>query len=232
MFLSQLILNPRDRQVRFDSARPYEMHRTLLNGGFDGIPKADIGRVLFRVDVDRFGGSPVVLVQSEREPAWGHLPAEYLREEAKCKPLELVVVAGQRLRFRLRANPTKRVAAKNERLGSLMVGKRVGLLTEADQIAWLIRKGVEGGFTIPGEWVPATHPEGGGSVRLPNFRVDAIPEGRDRNDKAGHTAGAFVAVRYEGVLKVTDSARFIATVHAGVGSAKGYGYGLLSVGPA
>jgi CRISPR system Cascade subunit CasE len=61
--------------------------------------------------------------------------------------------------------------------------------------------------------------------------VEVIPEGRDRNGKPGH-AGEFLAVRFEGVLAVTDPEVFRATVAAGIGSGKAFGFGLLSVGPA
>jgi CRISPR system Cascade subunit CasE len=121
-----------------------------------------------------------------------------------------------------------------------MVGKRVGLLTEADRVRWLLRKGELGGFRVPGEWASTTDPQKRSAIWspdfrvdewFPNFRVDAIPEGRVGNDKPG-ADGGFVAVRFEGVLEVTDPAAFAVTVASGVGSAKGYGFGLLSVAPA
>ncbi len=232
MFLSKLLPNLRNPLVRRDLSSLYEMHRTLLSGGFDGVSKADLGRVLFRTDTDRYGGNPVVLVQSEREPSWGNLPANYLIARAQSKPFDLVVSTGQKLRFRLRANPTKRIASKNEVLGSVMLGKRIGLTTETERIRWLLRKGDDGGFRIPGKWVDANDPETGDAIQLPNFRVDVIPEGRDWNDKAGCRDGRFLAVRFEGVLEVSNVEKFRAAIVAGIGSAKGYGFGLLSVGPA
>jgi CRISPR system Cascade subunit CasE len=39
-------------------------------------------------------------------------------------------------------------------------------------------------------------------------------------------------VRYEGILQVTDCARFLAALAAGIGPAKGFGFGLLSVAKA
>jgi CRISPR system Cascade subunit CasE len=227
MFLSKLVLNLRNPQVRIDLARPYEMHRTLWRA----FPKGEPGRVLFRVDSHRRGGSPTMLVQSEHDPIWGELPSNYFLRPAESKRLELNVVTGQRLRFRLRANPTKRVASKNERLGSVIAGKRVGLATEREQIAWLLRKGQDGGFSIPGEWVEEKHTETCQLIPLPNFRVDVTSEGRDRNGKPGYD-GEFIAVRFEGILKVTDSEKFRETVFAGIGSGKSFGFGLLSLAPA
>ena len=82
-----------------------------------------------------------------------------------------------------------------------------------------------GGFRIPGRWQ-----EGAGG-RHPNFRVDVVPEGAVWCGKAGHRDGRFVAVRFEGVLEVTDPTAFCKTVENGIGSGKGFGFGLLSVAP-
>jgi CRISPR system Cascade subunit CasE len=226
MFLSKLVLNVRNRQARYDLARPYELHRTLMNGY--AYPRVqDRCDLLFRVDSTRIGSS-TVLVQTRDMPDWSGLPADYLIQRADFKPLDVMIPAGGRLRFRLRANPTKRVAEKNKALGGVMAGKRVGVLSETEQIRWLLRKGEVGGFRIPGAWVDAKHPQTGEPIQLPNFRVDVVPEGRDRNGKPGHE-GVFIAVRFEGVLEVTDRDQLQKTVSEGVGSAKAFGFGLLSL---
>jgi CRISPR system Cascade subunit CasE len=232
MFLSRMILNVRSPRARVDLAQPYQMHRTVWNCHptlrRDPVTGEFLDRLLFRVDAD--SGPPILLVQSEVVPDWQSLPVGYSSSAPAWKPLDVTFTAGQRLRFRLRANTTKRVAAKNPRLGGTMVGKRVALPTEADQIRWLLRKGEAGGFRVPGEWVAAKHPETGESTELPNFRVDAIPEGRVCNVKGG--VGTLAAVRFEGILVVTDPDRFREALFAGIGPAKGLGFGLLSVAPA
>ena len=122
MFLSKLILNVRHSGVRRDLAMPYEMHKTILCKGFDGIDKAAIGRVLFRVDVSEHG-PPMLLVQSMREPDWSKLAEGYLKCDAECKVYDPHFEVGQRLRFRLRANPTFKVSSKNEKLGEKHAGE-------------------------------------------------------------------------------------------------------------
>jgi CRISPR system Cascade subunit CasE len=228
MFLSKLVLNLRCSQARRDLVRVYELHRTLMNG-YPYSRVRDRCDLLFRVEPSRTG-PPVVLVQTRDAPDWSRLPAGYLLRRADSKPLELPVAAGQRLRFRLRANPTKRVAAKDERLGGVMAGKRVGLADVVEQVRWLLRKAEAGGFRIPGEWVDARRPETGEPVQVPNFRVDVVPDGRDRNGKPGH-AGEFLTVRFDGLLVVTNPEAFRATVAAGIGSGKAFGFGLLSLAP-
>src|SRR6516225_8043246 len=207
MFLSKLCLNLRDPEVRRQVGQPYEMHRTLCSSGFRHLNKEELGRVLFRIDTDPRGLTPIVLVQSERFPDWYALPPHFLIEPPQCKQFDIALLTGTALRFRLRANPTKKVgsltktdrlAGMRERDGNKKNGQRLALLREEEQIAWLLHKGTEGGFTIPGRW------EESNGCRLTNFRVEVIPEGWVRCGKNGHSDGRFYAVRFEGVLEVTD----------------------------
>jgi CRISPR system Cascade subunit CasE len=233
MFLSRLALNARDRQARCDLAQPYEMHRTLWRA----FPDKDPGRVLFRVDTDRSGACPILLVQSDLRPAWERLDQReprYLAHPPEVKEVHLTFVRGLRLRFRLRANPTKKVGSlsKSERVagasdphGGTKNGRRIALLRVDDQVAWLLHKGEQGGFRIPGEWVEQD------GRKAPNFRVDVVPEGWVRCGKEGHADGRFYAVRFDGVLEVTDPDQFAQTLADGIGSAKGFGFGLLSLAP-
>lgn len=228
MFLSQLVLNLRNRQARRDLASPYEMHRTLWRAFPDNNP----GRVLFRVDSDRTGACPIVLIQSDLRPDWerlDHLGTAWRLASPECKAVELTFGNGQRLRFRLRANPTKKVGTslKEDRLGGKKRhGQRLALLREEEQIAWLLHKGEQGGFRIPGEWKVDS-----AGRKAPDFRVEAKPEGWVRCGKEGHTDGRFYAVRFDGVLEVTDPEQFLETLGEGIGSAKGFGFGLLSLAP-
>jgi CRISPR system Cascade subunit CasE len=226
VFLSKLVLNTRDRQARRDLALPYEMHRSLWRA----FPKDNPGRILFRIDADRTGAQPVALVQSDLQPQWQRLAEvapDYLLAQPELKDFQPSFVAGQRLRFRLRANPTKKVgtSSKEDRLdGKKENGQRIALFREEDQVAWLLHKGEQGGFRIPGEWM-----EGKDGCKTPNFRLEVIPEGWVRCGKDGHTEGRFFAVRFEGRLEVTDPTLFQQTVADGIGPAKGFGFGLLSL---
>lgn len=229
MFLSKLCLNLRNREVRRQIAQPYEMHRTLWSTGFRRFGKDELGRVLFRLDSDRAGRTPAVLVQSDAQPDWSELPREYVVDLPEWKAFDPPFVVGQRLRFRLRANPTKKIesASKTERLAGIRKnGKRVGLFHENDLVAWLLDKGQHGGFSIPGQW----REENG--VKVPDFRVEVVREGWVRCGKEGHRDGEFFAVRFDGVLTVTDPVAFRQTLGQGIGPAKAFGFGLLSLAPA
>jgi CRISPR system Cascade subunit CasE len=196
-----------------------------------GVARTADSGFLFRID-PLPGNRAVILVQSALRPDWEyafHNASYLLVAEPQCRPFDPESTQGERLRFRLRANPTKKVgsATKSERLaGKKKNGKRIALLHEHDQIAWLLEKGQQGGFIIPGEW----REENG--VKIPDFRVDVVPQGSVRLGKEGRRDGDFFAVRFDGILVVNDVSVFCQTLQQGIGSAKAFGFGLLSIAPA
>ena len=163
MFLSKLVLNLRDRQARRDLAAPYEMHRTLLAAAFTrrrSRPRSAVPR-RYR---SRTGAArrPGPIRPPARVGSAGRTRIALLAGPGRVQAVSTVLRPGQRLRFRLRANPTKQVApSKTERLAGAREATatekrpRLALLREDEQIAWLLRKGENGGFRIPGEWVDA-----------------------------------------------------------------------------
>ena len=204
MYLSLLKLNPRSRKAMTEASRPYELHRSLMRA-FPNKKDSGPGRVLFRLDIDHRKGDISVLVQSEKQPDWTALNgSEGFFLEQKYRDFDPAVAVGQVLYFRLRANPTIK---RN--------GKRLGLLREEEQTAWLKHKGKEGGFEIV------------------SFTV--VPEGI-AHDKMTDQVGSphnlsLCSVRFEGILKVTDPDIFRQALEGGIGSAKGLGFGLLSIAP-
>jgi len=218
MYLSRLILNPRTRRVQRELANPYELHRTVMRGFPESLPSGE--RVLFRIDTDARTGTPTLLVQSHHAPDWCGLAGRtgYLLEPPALPPavgenpavkaFELTLARGQLLAFRLRANPT----VKRQ-------GKRHGLLKEEEQRAWLQRKARQGGFRIIAVTV----------VQESNTHASITSR---EPEQAGQHHGTFLAVRFEGTLQVTDPEALWRTVQQGIGSAKGFGFGLLSLAPA
>ncbi|MCD6404579.1 MAG: type I-E CRISPR-associated protein Cas6/Cse3/CasE [Planctomycetes bacterium] len=243
MFLSQLTLNPRSRQVRSELAQLYEMHRTLMHAFPEGPrDKAYKARakynVLFRADLDSRCNSVVVYVQSTVKPDWSFLHARRDYLLANVAPPKDIAKAyqqlqnGQVLSFRLRANPTKRIS-KVTTANSELKGKRVGLLREEEQIAWLVRKGRQresgksGGFEILAKDVAD---QSGEFRQVP--RVDVRREGKQRGRKKENGrlhATTHLAVRFDGLLRITNANAFRETLAKGIGPAKAFGFGLLSV---
>ncbi|MEW5956216.1 MAG: type I-E CRISPR-associated protein Cas6/Cse3/CasE [Chloroflexota bacterium] len=217
MYLSQLILDPRARRVQSEIANPYELHRTLLKA-FPDQEQGGPGRVLYRLEPPVRGRGPelILLVQSDQEPDWSKLdqPPGYRLPNGQGNPkvFNPAFSPGQRLYFRLRANPTKRLLHDDPER-KLKKGQRIGLLKEEDQLHWLQRKAQEGGFSVLGVTIAAEGKQQG-KIRHP--------------DEQPHDL-TYLAVRFEGLLQVTDPGRFLNTLRQGLGSGKGLGFGLLSL---
>ncbi len=225
MYLSRLILDPRSRQVRNELADPYELHRTVCNAFPNGLFKAERNEenttnILFRVDLHPRTHIPTLLVQSRQKPDWTFLLAEkkdYLLgenelpldvENPAVRDLNLRLRAGQVLAFRLRANPT----VKKDREGKKQ-GRRVGLIHENDQQKWLERKLESAGAMLM-------------SVNIVN---EQFTRGKLFKEKEKAKRLNFLSVRFDGVLQVKDTDKLTSSIFTGFGSAKGLGFGLLSL---
>jgi len=208
MYLSRLILNPRNRRVQKEIADLYQMHRSLMRA-FPNDLDAEAERVLFRLESHPRTGALILLVQSLTLPDWSWLAEPGARgyllpvdePNPAVKSFDLNLAPGQVLAFRLRANPT--VKRK---------GKRLGLYREEEQMKWLERKAEQGGF------------------RLLSARGSrqTVVGGRIHGDDATHKL-RLLSVQFDGLLQVVDPDQLREAVQRGIGSSKGLGFGLLSL---
>jgi CRISPR system Cascade subunit CasE len=223
IYLSCLILDLERSLARRWLSEPYRIHQRLLRAwedGGEGQPRAGTrvaapGRVLYRVELDR--RPPRILVQSLTAADWERCFAGFpvLGEPARQKRVEVAAAAGQTLRFFLRANPTVRCLRFGEEgppPDRLVAGQRVGLLREEEQQEWLARKVEAAGCAL------------------------LAAEARDRGEqvcykKATRARMIHRCVEFEGRLQVRDPERLRSAVAAGIGSAKAFGFGLLSLAP-
>lgn len=200
MFLSKIELNPRCKQVQAELRDPYQMHRTLSKAFGDDNGDYKDARCLFRVDESNEGRSICLLMQSKVQPNWESWTTapEYQITEPKVKEFKPVLKAGQRLVFKLRANPT----VKRD-------GKRLGIYTEPERLAWLERKGETNGFRV--------------------LEANIASDGKQKSRTTNGSSTAFSAAIFNGILEITDVEKFMEALSNGIGSAKGFGFGLLSV---
>lgn len=244
IYLSRLLLNLRHRAVRYDLADCQRLHRTILHA-FPAKP-ADVVNarehfgLLYRLDHDaRLPDRLALLVQSSVQPDWTALDQGYLLdtggnpENPACKPIDdqlSLIHPGLMLRFRLRANPTRKIPAATPSDPRRRNGMRVELQDEEKQIAWLVRKGTLHGFDLYTSQA---------DEHRPNVRVvaeDKLTGRRARHDTTDQTEQqertgrlTFGSVLFEGALRVTDAAAFRVAVQHGIGSGKAYGFGMLSL---
>lgn len=114
--------------------------------------------------------------------------------------------------FQLCANPTKKVTKLKSDGSPTKNGQRVPLRTREELILWIMRKGEEGGFAVDEQ------------------KVRTVSRSREYFEKQG-IRGLHTAVDFQGVLTVTDPAKFYQTFTRGIGSAKAFGFGLLVLAP-
>ncbi len=159
-------------------------------------------RVLFRIE-ESIDEQVPILVQSVEAPDWAKLkvPADFFVTPPLSKVFDPKLVPGQGLFFRVKANPT----VKRE-------GKRWGLVKEEDLRSWMERKAADGGFSITS--------------------LSVVPQGAVEGEKnSSETPLKFVSVVFEGTLRIKDETRFKDMLESGIGSGKGFGFGLFSIAP-
>ena len=178
---------------------------------------------LFRVDPGP-GARAIILVQSAVEPDWDyafHNAGYLLAAPAETKQFDVSFTAGQHLRFRLVANPTRRLSKHSrERDGEPVQEKWIGRRVPVpyDQLLdWLA--------------VWRFHPDDSPGFSPHKDRTSVQPGYVYVNKKRDGRAHRLFSVRYEGLLEVTDPEKFRTTLIRGIGPGKAFGFGLLSVAP-
>jgi len=214
---------------------------------------------LFRIDPGR-DGRPVILVQSALKPAWEcafYNARHFLvdpgpnRNPWEVKAFDPPFKVGQRLRFRLLANPTKKIdtirqeerqRCTKEELRQIegRNGRRVPVPNWEELSAWRQEnpKGDERTFISLRllDWLEQKAEPAGFSLEnaavQPGYAYFKKPEAPEqRRERQSKDTGRRRSARYDGVLVVTDPARFRETLIRGIGSGKAFGFGLLSVAP-
>jgi CRISPR system Cascade subunit CasE len=225
MHLSRLLLNPLARTAARDLGDAQAMHRTVMSAFPDGAGPSAREKlcVLWRVDRDEHGRRIALLVQSRIAPDWSGLPAGHLAapEDGEQNPATTslegfweALQAGATYPFRLRANATRKVTKLGPDGKPTKNSVRVPVRGEEGRLAWLARLAAKNGFAI-------VEAEDGPELRI-------LEEPRAYAGRSGPRA-TFAAVRYEGRLRVTEVDVFRQRLAVGIGPAKAFGFGLLSI---
>jgi CRISPR system Cascade subunit CasE len=200
MYLARLRLN-QSRVAVLWTSNPYRVHQRLR------LAYPNDPRLLFRIEETSAGDGTQILIQSHTAPDWSAF-ADFpvLLSPPEYKVFEPKLTAEGRYLFRLQANPTiKRKAADGRPV-------RQRLWKDEEQRAWLSRKLAEAGAVLVG--------------------CTAAPRGNQysrKNPQKYENVQTHFAVLFEGVLAVKDPDLLRSALETGFGSAKGYGFGLLSL---
>ena len=204
MFLSNVFL------TGASLSNGYEWHRALWSM-FPGFERKENepAPFLFRMEEFKRNGARAV-VQSKIEPIETETGANIklnLIDTLEVKEFKAVV--GELLRFTLRGNPTRKIrdAVNQERK------IRVPVIREDEKKDWLVRKFKPFAEVAPPTVVPPTM----------LFTEPAI------FFRKGGVEGKIKPVLFSGYLRVTNLEKFREAVCVGIGPAKAFGCGLLSV---
>lgn len=228
MYLSRIQLNPRRRDARRLLSSPQRIHAAVLSsfpqpptGVRDGQP-----RVLWRLDVDEAG--TFLYVVSPDQPDFAHLAEQAgwpTTERGMSKPygsfLERLA-EGQVWAFRLTANPTHYGAA-----GDGERPKRLAHVTVRQQEGWLVSKAASNGFRVISTPSAETSADGD-PVEIHDVSVTARTTHTFRRNGAPRPVTIGMA-RFDGRLEVVDPEALRRALTTGIGPAKAYGCGLLTL---
>ncbi|MCK9878260.1 type I-E CRISPR-associated protein Cas6/Cse3/CasE [Frankia sp. Ag45/Mut15] len=213
LWLFRLRMPPRDREAAKRFSDLHQVHQLTMHAFPDGPGNTrEDHQVLWRADTHP-DTSMTLLVQSRTRPDLSRLlvPASWAVDQPR--PVSHQHLRdGDRIRFQLRANPTKR---------SHQDRKRVGLNGPDAHLDWLLRHQIHDhgqAFTVD------TDPYTG----EPAVAIISEP---DRPCRKGGRPFHFRSTTFSGTLTITDHNRFRRILEKGIGPAKAYGFGFLTTAP-
>lgn len=208
-FLSQTEIRG-EEALKMGLVDPYQMHKRIWDAlPYDPGAKRDF---LFRSDVSN--DVVRILLLSER------IPTNSCEMEWKTTELAPSFLGHGTYRFRLRANPTHRCKTYDIERGEEK-HRRFALLGKEEIREWFLRK-----FTDAGCEIRNIEEDG---VKIHDLEVS--PPKRLRFNNRSAKKGTIYAVDASGSFIVRDEAAFRAAFDAGIGPAKGFGFGLLILQP-
>ncbi|TWJ18390.1 type I-E CRISPR-associated protein Cas6/Cse3/CasE [Geobacter argillaceus] len=206
----------------FDS---YAWHKKL----WDCFPNAPDAQRDFLTRIDPLEGAFRLWVLSGTKPV---CPRWCSTDGFDLKQIAETFLSHRFYAFDVRANPVRALVQRDEsgqpllgENGRRKRGKRVPLVKSDELRAWLVRKGeVRCRDNETGDDVP------GGFRIVEEKPLEISPMVESHFRKKGESA-YHGGVQFRGTLEITDRARFIETYQSGIGSAKGFGFGLLLLAP-
>ncbi len=224
MFLSRVQLNSRRRDARRLLSSAQRLHAAVLASFPD--PPTGVGngpRVLWRLDQEP--QTTWLYVASPGRPDFSHVidqagwPASEQGWETKdYEPLLGKLDVGQRWRFRLAANPVHAVRLSANDANTA----RRAILAAGLREKWLLERVERCGFRLPSGTSESGQDLGPDLVMSAAEVVTFTKRDAKRPVTIART-------QYDGLLEITDPEKLRAALVGGIGRAKGYGCGLLTL---
>ncbi|MEQ4299944.1 type I-E CRISPR-associated protein Cas6/Cse3/CasE [Plantactinospora sp. B6F1] len=222
MFLTRFQINPARRNARKLLSSPHAMHAAVRAAFREAEDYERAGtRTLWRLDT-RATATVHLYIVSPGRPDLTHLVEQVGWPTAESEPwvtrdydgLLGSLHPGQQWAFRLTANPTH----SGRKTADAKETQRFGHLREPEQLGWLASRADRHGFAL------ATQHDGRPNLRLHRRHTQTF--------KRGLGTVTLTTATYDGILQVTDACAFRRALTSGIGHAKAYGCGLLTLAPA
>ncbi|MEU8975636.1 type I-E CRISPR-associated protein Cas6/Cse3/CasE [Streptomyces monashensis] len=211
--LTRILLNLAHPTVRRDLADYNALHRTIMQLLPDNLgphPRQRAG-ALFRLEPGNH--QPVLLLQTRIPPDLTALPDHYgTTATSDLTPTLHALTPGRRVRYRITANPSTR-SRNTPGPGENPLPKhgRVLALDDTAALAWWQRRATQAGLHLN----------------------EATLEHRTfRRPRRGKPGPCHRLLQFDGTALITDPAALTDALLTGIGRAKSYGAGLLSLAPA
>lgn len=222
MYMSKISLNRRRRGAVKLLGNRHAMHAAVMSSFPPGTPtSSDTGRVLWRVD--RYQDSIDLLVVSPAQPCLAHINDQAGWSTGGAwttrpyTPFLSSICEGQEYIFRLAANPTHRISIPE---GDGSRKQIVGHVTDDQQRQWFLDRAESNGFSV--------NESSFGSIDDAHFELVVL----ERDTVVFRRNSQRVTLRtaaYEGRMTVRDPDLLRHALTRGIGRAKGYGCGLLTL---
>lgn len=226
MYLSRVSLDLSRLDAIAFASSPYRIHAAVERAfSPEAMRESTEGRILWRLDeVPSDVRAAWLYVVSPEKPDLTHVCEQVGQADALSwvtKDYTSVlerISPGQVWQFRLKANPVRKVSVDKGRCPREgIVGSIQGHVTEEQQREWLLSRAEAHGFRV------AQTREG----------FERLIVSHRRQERFGRQ-GAIVTLstaRYDGVLEVVDADEFRHTLGFGMGRARGFGCGLMTIAP-
>jgi CRISPR system Cascade subunit CasE len=236
MYLTRFRVNTSRRDAQRLLSSPHRIHGAVTMAFPEPLPRDGTGpRVLWRLDHDHPARTSLYIVSPTR-PDLTHL-VEQAGWPAADQPgwttfayQEFLdaLAEGDAWAFRLTANPIHYIRRDQDKPDTPT--KRTAHITPHHQMRWLLERQERAGFEIVQKPTDQQLTEHGDTHELvvhnrQPLRFTRRSESRSKDDVR------FTRVTFEGRLKITDLTAFRRTLTHGLGKAKAYGCGLMTLAP-
>jgi CRISPR system Cascade subunit CasE len=235
MYLTRFRINTARTGARRLLSSPQSLHAAVMSSFADIPPQAGTGpRVLWRLDHNSNAKTFLYVVSPARpdlthlveQAGWPTTPTAGW-QSYDYEPFLARLTAGDTWDFRLTANPVHSIRRKEGE-----PTKRTAHITPRHQKGWLLKHQERAGFEVLDKPAERRRLSEGDEHQLVVHSARGLDFSKTRNPSGRKPRVTLATATFDGRLRVTDADALRRTLTAGLGRAKAYGCGLMTLAPA